>query len=230
VGPDPEALRGTAAEEWARGWSSNLAALFDRMRDAIAPDLRDGITLATRQASGGVAEAVLAAAAADGAQLVASGTYGPGVVERLVVGSVATALLRGASGSVLVVPPPSPAQRAELRLRMAGTVETDEPKEWAETLDLFTRRNASRRATLEVDDAALGAQLEQRGWAFLGATYDAHDARVELMFGDPTSATRHLTRSIPHARGIGIHADARGRDQALRVEHDGGQTMVTFLE
>ena len=229
VGPEPAELRTPARETWAKAWATNLAALFDRLRELLRPDVPGDVTVGTREVHGPVADAVLKAAADDGADFIATGTYGPGFVERLVVGSVAAALLRRASGSVLVVPPPSPAQRAALRLRMAGTVESDEPGDWADTLATFSRRNGGRRATLEVDDPALGAQLEQRGWAFLGAAYDPHDENVELMFGDATSARRHLTHSIHRPLTIGIHADDAGRETALRVGHGRGQTLVTFL-
>ncbi|MFL5581216.1 MAG: universal stress protein [Gemmatimonadaceae bacterium] len=231
VGPEPGDLRTPARAEWATAWEANLAALFGRLREVLHPDLPDDVELRTRQVHGPVADAVLAASLEERAQLIATGTYGPGFVERLVVGSVAATLLRRTAGSLLVVPPPPPAQRAELRLRMAGTVETNEPGDWSETLAAFSRRNLGRRAILEVDDPTLGAQLEQRGWAFLGAAYDPHDECVELMFGDPASATRHLTRSIARPYAIGIHAGDQGRDAALRVVHEeAGQTMVTFMD
>jgi nucleotide-binding universal stress UspA family protein len=51
-----------------------------------------------------VAETILRAADAMAADLVAVGTHGAGAVERLILGSVADKVIRGAGRPVLVVP------------------------------------------------------------------------------------------------------------------------------
>ena len=69
--------------------------------------------------------------------------------------------------------------------------------------------------------------------AFVGAAYDPHDERVELMLGtDPTRARR-----IPHgiadvqAIALGSRHDGagnRGRDDVLVVQDAAGHRVLTF--
>ena len=99
---------------------------------------------------------------------------------------------------------------------------------WAEELSAFTKRNAGRRAALEVDDPELGAQAQEHDYPFLGAAYDRHDQRVELMLGDFVGVQRHLTRGIPHVQSIDILRDEHGRDWILRIGHGRGQTILTL--
>lgn len=63
-------------------------------------------------------------------------------------------------------------------------------------LKQFTRRNAGRRATLEVDGAAIGAMLQVVELPFIGADYDHRDGRVGIMLGDFTGSDRHFSRTI----------------------------------
>ena len=84
------------------------------------------------------------------------------------------------------------------------------------------------RTRVEVDDPVVGARVAERGYAFLGAAYDRRDQRVELMFGDPTDQTQHLTRSLPRVESVQVEAGPAGRDASLRVNHGAGYTLVTF--
>jgi hypothetical protein len=103
----------------------------------------------------------------------------------------------------------------------------DQP-EWSHSLNEFTRRNVGRRGVLEVDDPEIGAQAQEHDYPLLGATYDPHDGRVELMFGELGDIDRHLTRGIGNVARIDILTDDRGRDIALRIAHGAGQTLLTF--
>jgi hypothetical protein len=100
--------------------------------------------------------------------------------------------------------------------------------EWSAKLDEFTRRNVGRRGTLEVDDPDIGAQAQEHDYPLVGATYDPHDGRVELMFGELGNVGRHLTRSIGDLDGIDVLRNERGQDIALRISHGAGQTLLTF--
>ncbi len=100
--------------------------------------------------------------------------------------------------------------------------------EWSAKLDEFTRRNIGRRGTLEVDDPDLGAQAQEHDYPLLGATYDPHDGRVELMFGELGNVGRHLARSIGDVDSIDTLRNEKGRDIALRISHGAGQTLLTF--
>jgi hypothetical protein len=132
---------------------------------------------------------------------------------------------------VLVTPEPPPAERARLELALTGSAESRDRDEWGALLDAFSRRNVGRRTALEVDDPDLGAQAQESGYAFLGATYDRHDGRVTLMLGAPAAAgpTAHLTRAIVGATSVAVRDDAGGHDVALSVRRGHAQTLLTFL-
>jgi nucleotide-binding universal stress UspA family protein len=197
------------------------AALLDTPRD---------VTILPLSRQGAPAEALLAVARKHGADLVAAGRRGLGLLTRLLTGRTTTQLLRRSHVAVLVTPEPTPVEREAAERALTGTSESRRPEEWAALLDEFTRRNRGRGATLEEDDPALGAQAQVHGYTLLGASYDRGDGRVALMLGSGRDASRtaHLTRTIPDVQGVAVHADAAGRDVALRLEHGGGQTLLTF--
>lgn len=160
-----------------------------------------------------------------GADLIVAGSHGHGFLTRLRLGSVSQKLVRSARCSVLVAPP------------VAGPNFLDEipaattrfaSYEWSERLEEFTRRNAGRTATLEVVDPELGAQIEEKGFPFVGAAFDSRDARVQIMLGDFGGDGRHLTRSIGGVTAVQVLRDRAGQDILLRVAHGRGQTLLTL--
>lgn len=82
-------------ERWAQ---SQLDAVVGRL---VVPP---GVTIHRVAIRGRAANALLAHTRRVGADLIVTGTHGPGFVERAMIGSVATALLRGARCAVLSVP------------------------------------------------------------------------------------------------------------------------------
>lgn len=194
-------------------------ALLDRARD---------VTILPTSLLGNPAEQLVAFARAHGADVIAAGRRGHGLLERLLVGRVTTGLVRGAPCAVLVTPEPPPVEREALERALTGTSASQKPEEWQAMLEEFSRRNAGRRTRLEIDDPELGAQAEEAGYTLTGATYDRRDGRVALMLGAPGGAA-HLTRLIDGATGIAMHSDRDGRDLALAVTRGAGQTLLTFL-
>jgi hypothetical protein len=81
---------------------------------------------------------------------------------------------------------------------------------------------------LEIDDPELGAQAQERDYPFLGASWDHHDERVQIMLGDFNATGRHLTRGIGGVTGIDILKDDADRDQVLRIRHGDGQTILSL--
>jgi len=164
------------------------------------------------------------------ADVIVAGAHGRGFLSRLILGSVATQLVRRSPVAVLVAPMPVQALRAEDE---AGVRETHEvsprPEDWPRLLEELTQRNASRDCVIEVDDPELGAQAQAFDYPFLGAAYDHHDRRVDIMLGEMTGERRHLTRSIGDVSAIDVLTDERGRDRMLRIAHGRGQTLVSFV-
>ena len=75
-------------------------------RFTAALSVPPGVTVKHEVREGAAAERVLDFARAHHVELIAAGRQGHGLIERLWIGSVASALVRGATCSVLVTPPP----------------------------------------------------------------------------------------------------------------------------
>jgi hypothetical protein len=216
---------------WASDYEASVAARFARLVELLRPLPRDDVTLETRIRAGGVAECLRDAAEETGATLVAVGTRGAGWAERLFVGGVAAGTLRSAGRSVLLVPPPGAAEQVRLELGVTRHVVLERAVDWGAALDALTRRNAGRRARLEVGGRdATNPVVQADRCRFLGAAYDPHDGRVELMLGGDAHDGGHLTHGIAHVRAVEIVAEGAGRDHALLVEDERGEAVLTFLD
>jgi nucleotide-binding universal stress UspA family protein len=159
------------------------------------------------------------------ADLIVAGTHGRGALGRILGGETVAKLVRGARRSVLVFPATAAFQGFDRP--------TTEPKpreehaDWSQTLDDFTRRNRGRRGRLEVDDSALGAQVEMTGYRFLGAVYDRPSRRAQLMFGSEGRVGPHLVRGISNIKWVEILGGGSGdRDTVLSIANDDGQTLL----
>jgi nucleotide-binding universal stress UspA family protein len=178
---------------------------------------------------GQTAEQLLTFAKSSDADLIVVGRRSHSWIDRLFIGSVTTALLRGATCAVLVTPEPSLVEQDRLRRLVQGMSEGVHPGEWVAQLDGFSRRNQGRHVALEEDDPALGAQIVASGLPFLGATYDPHDRRIEVMLGEPGPAGRRLAHGVGDVASVGILVGDDRADTALGIRHGKGQTLLTFL-
>ncbi len=89
-------------QTWDADYGKTLPPLFEQIRGQLkAPET---MVLETVTVRGDPAPALLAYAQQVGAELIALGTQRHGLIERLVVGSVATRVLRTARSAVLAVP------------------------------------------------------------------------------------------------------------------------------
>ncbi len=207
---------------WAGLYTEPIPRSFERVTAAL--DLPPSITVETITLEGKVAHEIVKFARSAGADLIVTGSRGAGLMSRLLVGSTATGIIRGANCAVLAVPA---APGSERMIGFDDEVPESEDR-WADELSVFTKRNAGRRTTLEVDDPACGALIQEHGYPLLGVAYDRHDRRVEIMLGDLEGAQRHLTRGIADVSSVDILRDAWGRDRVLRVAHGEGQTLLTL--
>lgn len=205
-----------------------LSAASDRLMAMLRPDAPDGVTIQSRVARGSVVERVLECAQNTSADLIAVGTHGPTVLERLFVGSSAAGVLHGSTCTVLASPPPPLAEAISLG-RAMGSVSSKDRATWAALLDGVTARNAGRRVTVEIDDPSFGAQVQGVGLAFRGAAYDHHDKRIDLMLDDGAPDRGHLTRTITAVESVGIASQPGGRDDAIQVRSGLGSTLLRFM-
>ncbi len=210
---------------WGLSYKEDAGDALQKMREQLR--VPGGMTLQRVLLQGDPATELLAFATSVNADLIATGSHGYGFVARMLIGSVTTRILRCSTCSVLCVP--HGAAMTRMRVTAEPSEITSIPKpDWPAEMDAFTRRNTGRRGTLEVDDPDIGAQAQENDYPLLGATFDPHDQRLELMFGEVGDVGHHLSRSIGHVDEIDTLTNESGRDIALRVVHGKGQTLLTF--
>jgi nucleotide-binding universal stress UspA family protein len=223
VGPRDKVLHDWNA--WGLSYKEDAGDALQKMAQHLR--VPPGMTLQRVLLQGDPATELLAFATSVNADLIATGSHGYGFVARMLIGSVTTRILRCSTCSVLCVP--HAAAMTRLRVHAEPSQVTTIPRpDWGPEMDAFTRRNIGRRGTLEVDDPDIGAQAQESDYPLLGATFDPHDQRLELMFGQLGDVGHHLTRSIGHVGEIDTLTNESGQDIALRIVHGTGQTLLTF--
>jgi len=217
-------LQPEAFAAWMSLYGEGVGPAFERVKAELG--LPAQVTVETVSRQGKPSRELLEFARSTQADLIVTGSRGAGLVDRLLVGSTATGLIRGAHCAVLAVPTGGLTEHADMWPPSDRV--TLPQDQWAVELAAFTKRNAGRRAALEVDDPELGAQAQEHDYPFLGAAYDHHDRRVEIMLGDFAGVGRHLTRGIANVTAIDLLQDEQGRDWILRIVHGNGQTILTL--
>jgi nucleotide-binding universal stress UspA family protein len=217
-------LQPEAFAAWMTMFGEGVGPAFDRVKAELG--LPSSVTVETVALNGKPSREILDFVKSTQVDLIVTGSRGAGLVDRILVGSTATGVLRGAQCAVLAVP----GGTSEHQLAWPATGERVEvhTSDWAVELEAFTRRNAGRLASLEVDDPELGAQAQEHDYPFLGAAWDHHDEMVEIMLGDFEGPGRHLTRGIGGVTGIDVLNDEHGRDMILRIAHGTGQTILAL--
>jgi len=210
---------------WGMSYKDDAGDALQKMRAQL--HIPPGMVVQRVLLQGDPATELLAFAASVNADLIATGSHGHGFVARMLVGSVTTRILRCSTCSVLCVPHAAAMTRVRIMAERSTVTSLARP-EWSAKLDDFTRRNVGRRGTLEVDDPDIGAQAQEHDYPLLGAAYDPHDERVELVFGEPGTVGRHLARGMGDVDGIDMLRNEKGQDIALRISHGAGQTLLTF--
>ena len=214
-------------EQWQKTYSASVLKAFEDLRAEVR--MPKTCAVETFLVRGDPSREILGFADRVNADLVCTGSHGHGFFSRMLLGSVATRILRGAHCSVLGVPHPA-ATRVGLDglaagERAAARIPRDD---WADQLAALSRRNAGRRVTIEVDDPELGSQAQGEDFPLLGIAYDRRDARVEIMLGDAEGDGLHLTRGIGDVSDIELLRDGDGRDITLCIRHGRGQTLVSL--
>jgi nucleotide-binding universal stress UspA family protein len=210
--------------------AADARALFDRLRADLAPYVPPDVKLETRLVTDDAVDGILTSAKHTAAELIAVGTNGPGVLARLLLGSVAEGVLRCAEAVVLASPPPPADQALELTRRVTGVANSTQEQEWAVALDGFTRRNAGRSVMLEVDDPDAGARVTGHGYALMGVTYEPSARRVEIMVGQPGRPLQHVTRSVIHPDAIAMTTTLNGAGEVLDIRHGRGHTIASVAD
>ena len=180
---------------------------------------------------GDVAMTVLRYAADRGAGLIACGRHSYTFVQRVLLGSVSTSIIRRASCSVLVVPDEGGDASIEVVTQLTGSRESTEKGDWPALLQSFTKRNTGRGTRLDVEPASPGGAVSvEQGYLLLGVDFDPHDDRADIMLGDPETMRNHLTHRIAGLRAITEITDCHGRNSALRFDSMNGRYTLTLSD
>jgi len=91
-----------ALEEWQAMYSRGVTEGFEKVKTKLAPP--PGIAVDTVTLSGEAADEILRIATHLSADLIAAGSHGHNFIERVLIGSVATKLLRATPCGMLLVP------------------------------------------------------------------------------------------------------------------------------
>lgn len=191
--------------------------------------LPDGASVETRVLVGHPAFELADFAEYVQADLLVLGHEHRGLWGRMLHSSVAERAYRLATCGVLIVPVGAPSEA--LRPHGAGVIteSVTDRERWPAELRDFTRRNAGRRVNLEILTSELGAQSASVNFPLYGMDFDREADAVEIMLGDAERRRRHLTHSVRGVRAIEISRFAEGTDWALRLLHEGGETLLTFV-
>jgi nucleotide-binding universal stress UspA family protein len=212
-------------EDWFREHEAHIGAQLTRVADWL--DQSRKFRIHQKVVHGKPGPLLLACARELDADLIVAGTHGHGLFGRILGGETVAKLVRGAGRSMLVLPAAAAFQRNEQHRPEGEIIEVRE--DWAQKLNDFSRRNAGRRGRLEIDDPALGAQVEMTGYQFLGAAYDSPSRRAQLMFGSMAGAQPHLVRGISNIKSVEVlSAGSDDWDTALSIVSGDGQTLLVL--
>ena len=222
-------LVGPRRARWERAYEQALPAMFDHLRAELALPTEcqvEAITL-----SGDPGSALVDFATSSHADLVVSGTHGAGFLTRLLVGSVATDLLRGAPCSLLCVPGSAVTHVAARTQATTGLLRTTvPPSELSPQMAAFTERNAGRPCECARTGGGPTRGTLASAMPLVGIDCDAHDDIVTLSLGALRLEGPHLTHTVHRCLGAERLVDAQGVDRGLDLLDVEGTTILRFLD
>ncbi|MCU0617622.1 MAG: universal stress protein [Gemmatimonadaceae bacterium] len=212
---------------WDQEYGRTLSPLFaDAIQQLDAPA---DVTVETMTVRGDPAPALLAFAQQSGADLLAIGTQRHGVLDRLLVGSVATRVIRNTRIATLAAPAPLVAGPAGLAPEGARVESSEDPNAWPSMLDAFARLNLGRTALLETGPEATALRPIADHLTFTGSTTEGAGHSIRLLLERRDNGTSgHLAHVDDAVERVAIVRDAAGTDLGLRLRHARGVTRLSF--
>ncbi len=207
------------SEGWLDDYEEEIKGRLEEFGQALPTEGKSAFHVHVLE--GEPAHQLLSFAEGKSVQLLVAGSHGLSFMGRLLMGSVSTRLIRGASTSVLVVPPEERWEKARAEPTTKGSVHP-----WVRTLTEFTRVNAGRRSTLELHDPEMGAQECGKNFPFWGVDYDPKRDRLSIMRGRSGTVEGHLTHSLPAPQDVQVSRDEHGRPEALHIRLRKGQVVL----
>jgi nucleotide-binding universal stress UspA family protein len=212
---------------WDQEYGRTLTPLF---ADTVAQlDAAPGVTVETVTVRGDPAPALLACAQQAGADLLGIGTQRHGVLDRLLVGSVATRVIRNTRIATLAAPAPLVAGPAGLAPEGARVESSEDPAAWPAMLDAFSRLSSGRPALLEIGPEATALRPVASELAFAGVSTEPATRRVRILLERPQNGVHgHLAHEDAAVERVAIVRDAAGTDLGLRLRHAAGVTRLSL--
>jgi nucleotide-binding universal stress UspA family protein len=212
---------------WEEAYERRTADLFHRFVALL--QLPRGIRVTTRMLHGDVAATLVAHAREHYVGLVACGGRRHSFLERVLLGSVSTELIRRTEWPLLVVPSRPQDEAADVRPAMGGVVESWDASAWPGLIERFGRRNGGRPTQLRVRTASpQGVGSVEQGYRLLDASFDRAATRAEIVLGDAESSGSQVSHRVSNVRAVMVSTDATGRDTALRLDTASGRCTVTL--
>lgn len=203
-------------------------ALFSRFLDALPRTPL--VQLDTAILNGDPVGALLRYAEEHDAQLIGCGRRRHSLMERLLVGSVSTGIIRGAPCCVLVAPELREDEEPDAHLAFGETRPSTNPEEWRTLLQEVTDRNAGRKARFSLAATSPGGiESVDRGYELLAVDYDRRGGRVDIVLGDPHAMGSHLSHRITGVRKIQTVSEPEGRDARVEFDTRSGRCTLDFV-
>jgi nucleotide-binding universal stress UspA family protein len=214
---------------WEEAYQRRTVDLFRRFAASLRPER--GITIATTLLHGDVAATLIAHASEHGVGLIACGGRRHSFIERMLLGSVSTELIRRADCTVIVVPDRGQDATDELLPPVGGVVESWDANAWPGLIQRFGQRNSGRPSQLRFQTASpQGVGSVESGYRLIDASFDRAAARAEIVLGDPESPSSQLSHRISNVRAVMVSTDATGRDTALRLDTVSGRCTLVLRD
>ena len=214
---------------WEEAYERRAIELFRRFAAPLGRGR--GITITTHLLRGDVAATLLVHARERGVDLIACGGRRHSFIERMLLGSVSTELIRRAECVVVVMPDHGPDGEDVLPPAAGGVVESWDANAWPGLIQRFGRRNGGRTTELRFRTASpQGVGSVESGYRLVDASFDRAASRAEIVLSDPETAGSQLSHRISNVRAVMVSTDATGRDTALRLDTVGGRCTLVLGE
>lgn len=214
---------------WNKASESRCENLFSRFVTLLP--VPPSINVETKLLRGDAATALQQYAALCHADMIACGRrHNHSLVERFLVGSVSSALVRTVSCPVLIAPERHEDDTPELNATLTG-MEVWDRVAWPDMLNEFTDRNRGRRVRLSVDvEAVGGGQCVAQDYVLRALTYDDREDILGIFLADSSRTNSLLNMKYSDARRITSFSDIAGHDTRLVLETTMGRCTLSFSD
>jgi nucleotide-binding universal stress UspA family protein len=163
-------------------------------------------------------------------QLLACGRRRHSLVERFLVGSVSTALIRGASCCVLVAPERAGDEEPDARLTFGETRSITNPDEWRGLLHEITAHNTGRKVRVFLEASSPGGiESVDRNYQLLAVDYDRRGERVDIVLGDPHVIGSHVSHRLTGIQKMKLVSEPDGRFARVEFDTRSGRCTLDFV-